>query len=160
MDLQLLHDARHSGRDDLQPPARHRLVRPGPSCFPSLLPPSFLPDASTDSLRKRLGCAQWVAGSNCNAASCTNVQRYTPTSSSTAHDAVRPPPLLPLLSSLAAVLTLNRHAQNQPFTIDYVVGSVSGEIYWEEMEIGGRLVPYQSIGPSNPFYPYLFPFGS
>lgn len=70
------------------------------------------------------------------------------------------PPLLPLLSSLAAVLTLKRHAQNQPFTIDYVVGSVSGEIYWEEMEIGGRLVPYQSIGPSNPFYPYLFPFGS
>jgi hypothetical protein len=40
-------------------------------------------------------------------------------------------------------------SQEMPFTIDYVVGSVSGEIYWEEMEVGGRVVHYQAMGASS-----------
>ena len=47
-----------------------------------------------------------------------------------------------------SVIPSSLASQEMPFTIDYVVGSVSGEIYWERMEVGGRVVPYQAMGAS------------
>ena len=66
---------------------------------------------------------QWVAGELCASSSCSSsVAKYDPSRSSTSVDS------------------------NQDFSINYLRGSVSGEVYWDTLQVGSYGIGNQAFG--------------
>lgn len=130
-------------------PSRSRFFA---SASPNLLPPPSL---------------QWLASSTCSDPSCKGVSLYNPLGGTTATDAVSCTPFRETASSRWFVTEGQERggggvrrkqdpsrftdtpsdaifpSQNAGFQIQYVVGSISGEIYWDELKVGGRTIPRQ-----------------
>lgn len=79
---------------------------------------------------------QWLASKQCSSSACSSIsgQLYDPSTGT---------------------------STNKQFSINYLEGSVSGPIYWDQVTIGGYTVPNQALGESRPFFyssPALIPY--
>ena len=79
------------------------------------------------------GPAQWLASKQCSSSACSSTggRLYDPSTAT---------------------------ATNTDFNIDYLAGSVSGPIYWDQVTVGGYTVDNQALGAL--FRPFFFPSAS